>query len=349
METFPIRPGGKVLVFAPHPDDESLACGGLIQRALARGAVVDVVIATDGDANPWPQRVAERRWRLDADAPRRWGRRRVGEALGALARLGVDASHVEFLHWPDQGITELLMTQANPGVERLAGIIARHGPDLVLVPAIHDSHPDHNALGLLLDAAMRRQSGARQVLAYQVHGNTPAQGRPPGGLQLLLSPKEYLGKRDAVLLHASQAIFGNGRLLQYVGGIERYQPACIPVLRAQAQWRWHFSASCPWAARAARTLQVVAIDAGGGMRAVRLDLATANACGNLRIARRGRNLEIEAKPWWPGVLAMVAKPDTGHRRVIYDAFGWNCSDMRMHVPEPDLVEGEAQVELASGT
>ena len=45
--------GDRVLVLAPHPDDESLACGGIIQRALARGARVRIVFLTYGDNNEW--------------------------------------------------------------------------------------------------------------------------------------------------------------------------------------------------------------------------------------------------------------------------------------------------------
>jgi hypothetical protein len=51
----------RLLVFAPHPDDETIATGELIQLARASGAVVHVVFATDGDNNPWPQRWCERR------------------------------------------------------------------------------------------------------------------------------------------------------------------------------------------------------------------------------------------------------------------------------------------------
>ncbi|PYI83224.1 MAG: hypothetical protein DMF09_12355, partial [Verrucomicrobia bacterium] len=56
----------RLILFAPHPDDESLACSILLQRAVRAGAAIRVVYATDGDDNPWPQRVLERKWRLDA-------------------------------------------------------------------------------------------------------------------------------------------------------------------------------------------------------------------------------------------------------------------------------------------
>ena len=74
----------RVMVIAPHPDDDILAAGGLLQHALHLGGMVRVVYITDGENNPWPQRIIERRWRVtDADRER-WGRRRPEEALAAL-------------------------------------------------------------------------------------------------------------------------------------------------------------------------------------------------------------------------------------------------------------------------
>src|SRR5882672_10858445 len=69
----------RLMVLAPHPDDETLGAGGLLQRAAARGVATRVVFATDGDDNPWPQRVVERRLWIGADARARWGARRRGE------------------------------------------------------------------------------------------------------------------------------------------------------------------------------------------------------------------------------------------------------------------------------
>ncbi len=95
----------RVMVFAPHPDDETLATGGLLQQIVAAGGAARVIFATDGDNNPWPQRVIEHRWQLEAADRARWGARRRAEALAALACLGVSANHTRFLGYPDQGLT----------------------------------------------------------------------------------------------------------------------------------------------------------------------------------------------------------------------------------------------------
>ena len=55
----------RLMLIAPHPDDEALACSIILQRAVRANAAIRVVYVTDGDDNPWPQRVLERKWRLD--------------------------------------------------------------------------------------------------------------------------------------------------------------------------------------------------------------------------------------------------------------------------------------------
>ena len=153
----------RLLVFAPHPDDESLACGALIHRALAAGAFVQVVIATNGDANPWPQRLVERRWHLDRESVERWGAMRKGEARAALQALGVHDDRVQFLHWPDQGLTARLVHDGQASVAELAALIRRHRPTLVAMPSVRDSHPDHSALAILLKAALRAEASPARL------------------------------------------------------------------------------------------------------------------------------------------------------------------------------------------
>ena len=98
----------RLMIFAPHPDDESLACSIPLQRAIRAHASVRVVYATDGEDNPWPQRLLERKWRLNATDRRRWGKLRRAEALAALRALGLQPSSARFLALPDQSLTSLL-------------------------------------------------------------------------------------------------------------------------------------------------------------------------------------------------------------------------------------------------
>ena len=109
MVSIKITSKDRILILAPHPDDESLATAGLIQRAVKAGAKVRVLFATDGDNNPWPQRFLERKLQISLTDRARWGRRRRKEALTALDLLGLRKDCVRFLGLPDQGITNLLM------------------------------------------------------------------------------------------------------------------------------------------------------------------------------------------------------------------------------------------------
>src|SRR5437879_3230373 len=95
-ELRPITSRDRVLVLAPHPDDESLGAAGLIQKSVAARAKVRVIFATNGEANPWAQRFIEHRIRIGAGERARWGARRQQEALRALATLGVSPRDVIF-------------------------------------------------------------------------------------------------------------------------------------------------------------------------------------------------------------------------------------------------------------
>src|SRR5487761_2660637 len=99
----------RVLILAPHPDDESIATGGIVQIARAAGAALHVIVLTDGDANIWPQRFIEQRWRIDAVARARWGARRRAEARVAMRVLGLDDGAADFLGLPDLGLTDVVM------------------------------------------------------------------------------------------------------------------------------------------------------------------------------------------------------------------------------------------------
>src|SRR4029077_14741013 len=163
--------------FAPHPDDESLACSIPLQRAIRAHASVRVVYATDGEDNPWPQRLVERKWRLNATDRKRWGKLRRAEALAALRVLGVRASDARFFALPDHGLMNLLTRDCRATLERFAAVIVDWAPTHLLVPSTADTHPDHSALAVML----RLVSGdllpddlQMSAWSYVVHGKSAA-------------------------------------------------------------------------------------------------------------------------------------------------------------------------------
>ncbi len=205
-----------------HPDDETLATGGLIQQAIESGGKVRVVVVTDGDNNPWPQRLLERRWRIDAAARERWGRRRREEARAALASLNVPSDEIVFWHFPDQGLTSLLLSGGGELSRRLTAEIQAWQPTLLLSPSPHDRHPDHNALATLVHFALQRESAPPFAwLEYRVH---PRDGRAlDGGLHLRLSPGQVDRKRRAILCHRTQVALSRGRFLAHARAAENFR------------------------------------------------------------------------------------------------------------------------------
>jgi LmbE family N-acetylglucosaminyl deacetylase len=220
------KPGDRVLVFAPHPDDETIACGNLIQCVLAAGATLQVVFATDGDNNPWPQRWLERRWRIGAADRVRWGARRRGEALAALAALGVDGRCAHFLGWPDQGLTERLMRD-DADIRVLGGLLAAFAPTRVVLPALGDRHPDHSALCVMLELALVASGIACERLGYVLHGDTPA----GTGLAPAPDAARQSQKRQALAAYATQTSLSHARLERLVARPEHFVTAAPAASR----------------------------------------------------------------------------------------------------------------------
>jgi LmbE family N-acetylglucosaminyl deacetylase len=213
--------GSRLMMIAPHPDDESLACSVLLQQAVRAGVAIRVVYATDGDDNPWPQRVLERKWRLNATDRRRWGRLRRTEALAALRVLGVNTSAACFLGLPDQKLTALLMCDCRPALERFVTVIADWAPTDLLVPSISDTHPDHSALAVITRLALSESSvaGRVSVWSYAVHGRSPAFF---GHAQTIpQSEIETATKLRAIRCHNTQLKLSRKRFLAYAGRPER--------------------------------------------------------------------------------------------------------------------------------
>jgi LmbE family N-acetylglucosaminyl deacetylase len=225
-EELELRPQDRVLVVAPHPDDESIGAGGLLQVAGAIGAAVRVLVLTDGDNNPWPQRWIEKRWQIGAAERARWGARRRDEARAALRILGVAESDAQFLGFPDLGLTDLLMHSGSGLVESLRRVLEEFAPTVLIVPAISDRHPDHNAAHVSLRLALAGHAESARLLTFAVHGGAAAQGR----LAVPLDEQRRRTKQAAILAHATQMQFSRGRFLAFAGEQERFQPVPIPAV-----------------------------------------------------------------------------------------------------------------------
>jgi len=217
--TFDIR--SRLMLIAPHPDDEALACSVILQQAVRAGAAIRVVYVTDGDNNPWPQRALERRWRLSASDRKRWGKLRRAEALAALRVLGIHPADVQFLALPDQGLTDLLLRDCNSALTRIAQVIDDWSPTDILAPALSDIHPDHNAVAVMMRLIFADflAPGVSQW-NYLVHGRSSAFF--DNAVELSSSESEIAKKREAIRCHQTQIKLSRRRFLRYAGRPERF-------------------------------------------------------------------------------------------------------------------------------
>lgn len=217
----------RLLVVAPHPDDESLAAGMLIQRTLGAGGRADVLLLTDGDDNPWPQRWMERRLVIDVAARARWGARRRREVAAALARLGVGPDHLHALGWHDMQVTDELRLRHGQAVGAIRRVIERTRPNLVVVPDLGDTHPDHGSAHVLARLALAAAGSTADVLTYMVHGTE--RSAPEDLLVPDADPDRQSTKIHAVLEHATQMALSRKRMLGVASRPERFdRPSPAP-------------------------------------------------------------------------------------------------------------------------
>ncbi len=142
----------RVLVLAPHPDDEAIGCGGTLAKHQRAGASVHVLFMTDGgsrveasDNRSLEERIAHRR----------------GEAKASLALLGI--RHATFGDVPDGELN-----RSENAVKDLANLIERFDPDLIYVPSFLEQHLDHRAANVVLLRAVGDTTRGFTCCGYEV-------------------------------------------------------------------------------------------------------------------------------------------------------------------------------------
>jgi LmbE family N-acetylglucosaminyl deacetylase len=209
-----------VIVVAPHPDDESLATGGVLQQARADNAEVRILMLTSGDNNPWVQRLVEHRVSIGPADRERWAQRRQAEARASLECLGLPQDAITFLNFPDQGLTPMLRAGDDSLVDSLEEEIGDFSPTLVISPSPADLHPDHSAAAVFVAMALRRletRIPLPELLEYLVH----TRGRPaPRAVYLPLTPLQTHFKRKAILCHEAQFAFSRRWFLGFASDRE---------------------------------------------------------------------------------------------------------------------------------
>ncbi|MGD8413551.1 MAG: PIG-L deacetylase family protein [Candidatus Latescibacterota bacterium] len=142
--------GRSAVVFAPHPDDETLGCGGTILRKTGVGAEVSLVVMTDGKGS-----------HRDLMDEGRIGEIRAREVETAASRLGIPAAKVHQFGFPDKGLDAI----AGEPVKRVSALLEDARPDELYIPYLHDVTPDHvETRRVVLEAA---RSSLESVIVYE--------------------------------------------------------------------------------------------------------------------------------------------------------------------------------------
>lgn len=184
MGALQLRESDRILVLAPHPDDEVLGTAGVLREAVRRGLPTRVVFLTYGDSNEWSFLAYRKRPVILPQAVLAMGTLRRQEALAAAAALGVPAGNLSFLGYPDYGTLNIwrdhwgdeppgrgrltratavpYKTAYRPGapfkgeeiLADLEAVVRQFRPTRIFVSHPADHHPDHVALYLFTRVAL---------------------------------------------------------------------------------------------------------------------------------------------------------------------------------------------------
>lgn len=200
--------GTRLLVFAPHCDDETLGCAGLIQQTLAAGGHVETVIITNGDGYPAAVQRQQRVLRLQPIDYIHFAALRQTESRSAMRYLGVAADNVIFLGYPDQGLASLWNTNWNETrsyqssftgrdkspypatfnststycgsdlIRDIRSAMSQFRPTMVVVSHPSEDHPDHAAAANFVALALQQSKAdsadmswatTARLLHYLIH------------------------------------------------------------------------------------------------------------------------------------------------------------------------------------
>lgn len=158
----------KILVLAPHCDDETLGAGGLIQQAKNQNSQIRVAIVTDCNKS-------------------KIGTTRKSESTTALNELGVESQNIIFWNFLEK---ETAKTSNPDGLSLSQAIdreIADYQPTLIVSPHPDDTHIDHKSTAEAVRKLVQQKYGNIKIAYYLIHYNFLQYPNPSG-----LHPNDYL-------------------------------------------------------------------------------------------------------------------------------------------------------------
>ena len=191
----------RVLIVAPHIDDEAIGAAGYTLDSIANGAEVYVVFLTAGDCNRFSARLMHKTLEPTASNYLSVGETRIAEAALAMKLLGVSPERFFVLGYPDRGL-RLMVDHPNavvraegtrkravpyenaltPGAPYSFGslmsdmrqVLELTRPTIVIAPVAFDQHADHAAAAEIVDDAIEELQIHPQRLGYLVHSGRMA-------------------------------------------------------------------------------------------------------------------------------------------------------------------------------
>jgi len=192
----------RVLILAPHPDDEVIGTGGIIQRALSAGAKVNIICFTNGDLNQAAFLAYEKKPAIFQRQFLLLGETRRLESIKGIESLGLDKNDIKYLGYPDFGTLKVMLEYWDPLhpyrspfsreekvpypesfspnapycgesiLNDLEKLISDFKPTKIFVSSPIDLNNDHKALYLFLQVALwdlKDSIGSPDVFEYIVH------------------------------------------------------------------------------------------------------------------------------------------------------------------------------------
>ncbi len=158
-------PVERMLVIAPHPDDEVIGCGGTVALAAERGADVQVLVVFDGAAGDPAGYFA------GGPGQRSYALRRQRESRRAGERLGVSRYHFWGLAEGHRPTAEEL----EEGARQLAGLVRELKPQVILAPWEGEAHPDHASVAQAVRRMIEIAAYDGEVWGFEVWSPLPAE------------------------------------------------------------------------------------------------------------------------------------------------------------------------------
>lgn len=212
FEPSPLR-GERLLVLAPHPDDEVIGCGGLVALHARERRRIDVVVVTDGVAGRQP-----------GDDPSIYAATRKDESSRGLAILGV--GEPRFLGFSDRGLDQ----EADDLAVALREVLAETRPDLVLAPSPIEIHPDHRALARVLCETLSQDEQVLGDTARVAFFETSQPIRPNAIVDI---SEVAEAKLEAIRAHATQ--HESRDYERFARGLSEYRALTMPKKVAAAE------------------------------------------------------------------------------------------------------------------